>query len=235
MPVATLTAVDGGSVKIDSPLDFSMIGATTFLVARIAQHLQEFGAGELAFGDHVAQATEVSFEEEYSVQGGRLRLGSAEHTDQAGGLSPRSFRLGVWSGKAYCVKTFIYNRPTSELIDIFRLFSIDERDDGVVLNSTRGDVPVMMKGAQVPKVVNNIQGLGLLEIRRLTPEIKRQFPPWDGLPVRGGGIFHDDPRGQGEGSLVLLGLSAVTRVYRDPALLDEEFVDAASELLVTWS
>jgi len=234
MPIATLTALDGGSVKIDSPLSITTVGATTFLVARIAGHLQEFGASDLPFASHVASATQVVLDEEYSLQGGHLHLGSAEHSD-GDGSEPRIFRLGVWSGNAYCVKTFIYGRPTRELIEIFSLFTIDERDDGVVLTPIRRGVSVAEKGAQVPKVVNNIPQLGLLEVRRLTPEIRNQFPPWEGAPGRGGQIYQDSPRGQGEGSLILVGNTAVTRVYRDPALEDEEFVDAAAELLVTWS
>lgn len=56
MPIATLTALDGGSVEVDSRLDFAILGATRFLVANIGGHLQEFGASDLAFGDHVAEA-----------------------------------------------------------------------------------------------------------------------------------------------------------------------------------
>ncbi|MDQ3381118.1 MAG: hypothetical protein M3546_12515 [Actinomycetota bacterium] len=236
MPVATLAALDGGSVEIDSPLGFTTLGATRFLVAQINSRLQEFGASDLPFGDHVAEATSVSLDEEYSVQGGRLRLGSAEHSEE--GFSTRTFQLGVWSGNVYCVKTFIYNRPLHELIDVFDAFEIEERGDGVVLTSRRDGVAITTTVAQVPKVVNNIPGLGLLEVRKLTPSIRNQLPPWQGLHVRGGQLFQESGRGQQEASVILLGASAVTRVYRDPALSDEQFdkfIDRASDLIVTWS
>jgi hypothetical protein len=233
MPIATLTALDGSSVEIDTPLDFTTHGATTFLVASIAGYLQEFGGGHLEFGDSVAAATEVAFDEEYSLQGGRLRLGSAEHVD-GDGTGRRTFRLGVWNGKAYCVKTFIYNRPTRELIEIFGLFTIEERDTGPVLRTDQRGVSLTGSGVQPPKVVNGIKDLGLLEIRRLTPQMRRRFPPWEGAPGRGGELYFDSPRGEGEGSIILVGNSAATRIYREPGLPDDRFAGAAAELRVTW-
>jgi hypothetical protein len=234
MPIASLTALDGGSVEFDSSLAVTSAGATSFVVATIDGSLQEFAAGALAFGDFVARSADVKFDEEYAMQDGRLGIGSAEHVD-GDGFGRRMFRLGVWSGHAYCVKTFLYNRPSSDLIGIFGLIAIEERDTGVVIRARARRASITREGWYAPTVVNNVPGLGLLEVWESTAQLERRFPTTGGAHGRGGQLFHDARSAHGVDSLILIGDSTITRIQREPNLPDESFAAAGADLRVTWA
>src|SRR5918992_2902159 len=100
MPSRSFTALDGSTVRISSTsLTVPRNGATGFVIARFGSHRQEFGRGDRDLGKSIARAHDLTFDEEYRFQGGRLRLGVVEKYDPEIGLR-ETFRLGVWEGRS---------------------------------------------------------------------------------------------------------------------------------------
>lgn len=234
MATVTPIALDGSTVEISSALDLDRPGATSFIVARLGNHLQEFGSGDLDFGDFVAEGHGVSFEEEYSFQGGRLRVGRAEKYDTQvkGGYT---LRLGVWQGRSSSVKTVIFNGKSADVVSLFDQFTIEETSSGVVMRPARPSVDIVRDGQHAPDFVKPVPGLGLLDVYALTPDKVRGAPQWGGRRVRGGELFVEIGARREDTTLVLLGRSAFTRIYPDEGTTESDVVAEASELEVAWS
>ena len=233
MPSVTLTALDGGTVELMSPLDVRRGGATSFIVVKWANHLQEFGAGELEYGEFVAGVHEIEFSEEYSLQGGRLRIGFGEHYDPQTRASATT-ALGVWEGTGRALKTVLWEASSQDVIGVFEQFDIAERPTGIVLLPRSPAVSVVRDGAHAPDVVQYVQGLGLVDVFQLTDEVRRGMPPWAGRRVRGGELFSEDAGPEAVLTLVLAGPSAVARIYPDEGAVESELLERASELEVSW-
>ena len=229
------TALNGGMVEIDGGGADLTRPFASFIVARFGSHLQEFGAGRLDFGATVARELEIDLTEEYSYQGGRLRLGSGPWVD----LDTKHetvIRIAVWEGTAYSLKTVKYGGRSLDLIALLDQFVISETADGIAMRPTNPhEVRLARIGGHAPSVVQNVPGVGLLEVAELTPERAKRLPPWAGLPVTGGELFVENERSRDAKTFLMVGHTAVSRLYPNH-WEDEEaaIVDRFSKMKVEW-
>jgi len=226
-----LTALDGGVVNLSSPLDLTASGTTSFIVFDIGGYRQEFGSGGLDFGDIEAANHGVTFDEEYSFQDGRLRLGSVVQTD--GGVS-NILRLAVWQGLERSLKTVIYEGESKDLIGLLDLFTIIEGAGGLVLKAKDPTViTVVRETSSAPDIAQPLPGFGLLDIFELTPSMGRLLPEWGGFQSPNGELFVEEP-GTSEMTLVYVGESAFARFYPDENVSESDLLNLVTALDVRW-
>ena len=234
MPRVLFTALDGSTVEVASRNAFRRAGSTAFAVAKIGTHLQEFGAGDLEFGETVSRGLDIPLTEEYRLQGGRLRIGSkAEYDPQSKARS--TMRLGVWEGTATSIRTVIYNGTSADLLSLFNQFRIRETPTGVVLTPAAHGVSIVKDGVHAPDVVTHIEGVGLVDIFRLTRDKVAGLPPWGGMPVTDGEIYVEHNNPPDIVTLVVVTPSAMARITADDEFEEAGFISAASDLQVRWS
>jgi hypothetical protein len=236
---ATHAALDGGRVEIGGTrldLGSQPSSIATFLVNGVAQ---EFTASYREFGKDRAADLGVPFIEEYSFQGGRLRLASGSRAEGYGAADAAidfvPLHLGTWEGAQYSVHTLSYGTFASDLVGIFDQFNIVETARGIRLIQKK---PRPFVGGE-PKVLKEIPSLGLLQIRRLTKIAARVVPRWPGTPVLGGELFKKgeaDLFGDscGKVSFYLASPTALTFIAPDPDGSLAEALDLLADLSVDW-
>src|SRR3712207_5439861 len=124
MSSIAMRALDGGMVTCASPSRrLSRKGSTSFVVVATPLGHQEFGSGDLHYGEEIAGRMGAELTESYllynglsglSGMSGRLRIGSVVET--ANGISERTW-IGVWEGVASSIKTVTYGGGPDRLIE----------------------------------------------------------------------------------------------------------------------
>ncbi|GAA2414696.1 hypothetical protein GCM10010191_25910 [Actinomadura vinacea] len=187
----THRSLDGTRVRLRGPHE---LGRPVTSVARIADggRLHEISAGTRS--DARAWAEDIGverFDQEFRVQGGRLRVGRATAGDPETRVSDPVL-AAVWEGRRHAVFTHLYHGRPSDAVAFFSTLRLTEHDDGMTVRphgrATRPDPAELVK--EVPE-------LGLLEITALNGRTRRRLPPWRGARVAGGELFQDTVEGQG--------------------------------------
>ncbi|MUN36079.1 hypothetical protein [Actinomadura litoris] len=230
LPDAEVThrSLDGVRIRIAGPHDLRRPCTS---VARVAAggRLHEISGGTRA--DALAWAEDVGvegFDQEFGVQGGRLRVGRARSRDadtDTGVADP--MLAAVWEGRRHAVFTHLYHARPADAVAFFAALRLAEHEDGVTAE-TRGRA----RRTGPAEAAKEIPGLGLLEITALTARTRGRLPSWRGAPVAGGELFRDTVEGQGPYFLLALDSLLVTvlpeedRVREVPALLARLAVEA---------
>jgi hypothetical protein len=200
----THRSLDGVRVRLAGAHD---LGRPCTSVARIADggRLHEISSGTredaLGWADDIGLGP---FEQEFRIQGGRLRVGRTATRDAETGLSDPVLGA-VWEGRRHAVFTHLYHGRPADAVAFFDKVRLTEHGDGITAvprGRTRRPEPA--------ELVKEIPGLGLLEITPLTTGTRKRLPPWRGASVAGGELFQDTVEGQGPYFLLALKSLLVT-------------------------
>lgn len=200
----THRSLDGVRVRLAGAHD---LGRPCTSVARIAENgrLHEISGGTRA--DALAWAEDIGvdrFEQEFHLQGGRLRVGRTAARDRDTGLSDPVL-AAVWEGRRHAVFTHLYHGRPADAVAFFGTMRLTEHEDGITA-VPRGRA----RRPEPAEMVKEIPGLGLLEITPLTGQTRKRLPSWRGAPVAGGELFQDTVEGQGPYFLLALKSLLVT-------------------------
>jgi hypothetical protein len=148
---------------------------------------------ELTSGEHGAATGWMSdlggrgFDDEFSVQGGRLRTVTVVDHDKRVGLKDELLAV-VWQGRAFSMFIPMYNAKAADAVRLFELLGVSEHDDGLTVASRN---PKRAGIAEPADVAKEIPGVGLLEITALTKTTARRLPQWSGARLPHGELFRD--------------------------------------------
>ncbi|TDC58390.1 hypothetical protein E1281_01750 [Actinomadura sp. KC345] len=205
-PERTIThrSLDGVRVRLSGAQD---LGRPCTSVARIADRgrLHEISSGTRA--DALGWAEEIGldrFEQEFRIQGGRLRVGRTATRDADTGLSDPVL-AAVWEGRRHAVFTHLYHARPADAVAFFGTMRLTEHADGITA-VPRGRA----RRPDPAEMVKEVPGLGLLEITALTGQTRKRLPSWRGASVAGGELFQDTVEGQGPYFLLALRSLLVT-------------------------
>ncbi len=193
---ATCKSLDGSvvSVKSDRSLDGTYTSVGVAELKNLGIKYQELTAGPRDLGETMAMDPHIALgmrlDEEYSFQGGRLRIGAGtqpvgsdgdEYWEQGpdGIGRPTPIRFGVWEGDAYSVHTQRYGGEANHLIAVFHEFEISETAEGVSCKPKDYPATTFIDG---PRVLKDIPELGLLSIAQLTSTTAKRLPRHRGTP-----------------------------------------------------
>ncbi|MFC6884611.1 hypothetical protein [Actinomadura yumaensis] len=200
----THRSLDGIRVRIAGTHD---LGKPCTSVARIASGglLHEISSGTregaLSWADDIGVER---FDQEFRVQGGRLRVGRTASRDAETGLTDPVL-AAVWEGRRHAVFTHLYHGGPADAVAFFGSLRLSEHEDGVVA------VPKGRARRPEPaELVKEVPGVGLLEITALNGQTRKRLPSWRGAPVAGGELFQDAVEGQGPYFLLALESLLVT-------------------------
>lgn len=215
-------ALDGSRFRLGGDLELD--GATTSTADLVTgRGLCQLTSGSTGLGADMARAAGVGgFDEELSYQGGALRVGRKKIYDARARLS-EDLLVAAWVGERYSLVTHLYHGSTQRLLGLLRTLRIEEHPDGVtVLPAPRSGTTFRRPAA----VVKPVRGLGLLEIRTLTPQLARELPSWSGARVGSGELFRDTM--SGDRTYFLL---ATPRIRLTVLPLADTRLDAVPQLL----
>jgi hypothetical protein len=244
MSVAEVTHLNLNSSRVvvaSDTVDVST-NATSIYTVLINGYVYEFASNHRDFGVEVGHAQNVTFDEEYSLQRGILKLGSRqdslpeEELRTIGHLPP--YRFGTWEGERRSVHTHRYGGDYVDLIAAFNSFQIVETEFGIRLISKSSKAPELY---HEPSLLKDLGEVGLLQIRELTRERARGLPKHRGTSVRGGELFLDGSVREGEElkdcsdiTLWLANDSSVTAIMPHPRISSVELIPRVSEIAVSW-
>lgn len=180
-------ALDGYRFRISGDLDLSRPFTS------VTRYAVDGRIYELTSGDRRAATAWTDdlgirhFDDEFSVQGGRLRTAHIANYDKRVGLEDHLLAV-VWQGRAFSMFIPMYGAKAADAVRIFHLLNVTEHADGVTV-ATRN--PRRAGIAEPADVVKEVPGLGLLEITALTRTTARRLPEWSGARLPAGELFRD--------------------------------------------
>jgi hypothetical protein len=201
--------LDGKRIHLSGELDLSRPAAS---VARISLdgRLHEITSGEHGAAHAWADDLGVTgFDDEFAVQGGRLRVGRSTLRDAHAGLREQVL-AAVWEGHRHSVFTHLYHARAADAVGFFNALTLTEHAEGVSFSPRR-----RAASAEPAELVKEVPGLGLLEITTLTRQTARRLPPWRGARVAGGELFKDTLDDQGTFFLLATASALVTVLPMD--------------------
>jgi hypothetical protein len=228
----THVAIDGSTVTIDATAFNPDFHASSVGIYTINGHWQEFTTSYRDFGAAVAADLSLSLGESYTLQGGRLRLGttSVHFPDMGKGVRQTDLlHLAVWEGRRFSVHTHRYNGKAHDLIDVFDRFDLLEDAGGIHLQPRD---PGQVRFAREPSLLREVPGVGVLQIRPMTPQVARTVPPWRGTAVAGGELFVG--RRPGNLHLVLVGKRSHTLIMRQGEDCGKDDLSQIQRMSVDW-
>lgn len=87
---------------------------------------------------------------------------------------------------------------------------------------------------KAPQFLLNVPGLGLVEVRHVTAEIRKSLPTWPGAPCSAGMLYIEDKETE-DWTLLTVGDTAVSRLYPNYWEVGEQtVVDMFSETTIEW-
>jgi hypothetical protein len=183
--------LDGKRIHLAGELDLSRPATS---VARIALdgRLHEITSGEHGAAHAWAEDLGVTgFDDEFAVQGGRLRVGHSTLRDAHAGLK-ETVLAAIWEGHRHAAFTHLYHARAADAVGFFNALTLTEHAEGVSFTPRRRATL-----AEPADLVKEVPGLGLLEITTLTRQTARRLPPWPGARVASGELFKDTLEDQG--------------------------------------
>jgi hypothetical protein len=242
----TYTVMDGSSVQVTSSV--ALGPASTYVTAQLLQlglsyvHLV---AGPLGLPASLAASREIvedmQFHEEYSLQGGRLRLGSGDQPVGPDGARygeigpdghgrPSRVHMAVWYGEAFSLHAIRYGGERQMLLAMFDQFRIVEQADGISCVPKDRSSTFFIEG---PGVIINVPGFGILESVRLTRAVARNLPRYEGTRVAGGELFVNNLR-RPDMFFVLVGETSRTTLMPHHGVSESNVLDGLANLAVAW-
>lgn len=242
----TCVALDGGRVDVSASSPF-LSGFSSVGLAELPtlKRSNEFTAGPLELGKQIAVSPEIgvgmTFNSELSLAGGRLLLGTGDQPVGPDGaeyweIGPNgrgrrvALHFGIWEGKRYSLFTHIYGGESTALVRVFEELHITEAADGVVMLPRS---PGGLAYSEPVRILKDIPGTGLLDIKQLTKETASTIPSAPGTPVPGGELFVHGP-GEDHMWLLLAGDSAVTYIIPHAGAPVDQVLEVAATLVATW-
>jgi hypothetical protein len=183
----THRSLDGHRFKLSGDLDLShpYSSVVRYVVDGV---LHELTSGDLDAGRSWAEDIGVThFDDEFALQGGRLRTGTVSKRDDSVGMT-ETILAAVWEGRRFSVFTHLYHAKAADAVRMFDVLGITEHDDGITLTSRK---PKRAGIAEPADVVKEIPGLGLVEITALNKTTATRLPGWSGTKVHSGELFRD--------------------------------------------
>lgn len=180
-------SLDGHRFKLSGDLDFShpYSSVVRYVVDGV---LHELTSGDLEAGRSWAEDLGVThFDDEFALQGGRLRTGTVSKRDDNVGLT-ETLLTAVWEGRRFSLFTHLYHATAADAVRMFDVLGITEHDDGITITSRK---PKRAGIAEAADVVKEIPGLGLVEITALNRATASRLPAWPGTKVDSGELFRD--------------------------------------------
>jgi hypothetical protein len=180
-------ALDGYRFQLSGNLDL------TRPFTSVARYAVDGSLYELTSGEHGAATGWISdlgvrrFDDEFSVQNGRLRTVRVTDYDERAGLEDRMLAV-VWQGRRFSVFIPMYNAKAADAVRVFQLLGVTEHDDGLTVASRN---PKRAGIAEPADVAKEVPGLGLLEMTALTKTTARRLPSWPGARLPHGELFRD--------------------------------------------
>ena len=224
--------LDGGLVDLTGPGDFSTPWAS-FADIMVAGALREIGSGPMQWGFDVAQGADVELSEQYTYRDGNLHFGSAARYEERTDLHSQ-YHLAVWIGDGLAVKVHGFETVT-DVVAFFENFDFIAGAIGMELRIKRGSSFSLVRGAsKAPVYLQNVAGMGMFEVRQLTPAKRKHLPNWAGASARGG-MLYVEGKDTPDWSLLLVGNTAVTRLYPNHwEAPPEDIAQRFSETTVRW-
>lgn len=242
-------ALDGSTIRLWGSSSLSPRGYSSEGVAELRSlgiRSQNYAAGPLSFGQEMALSPHLSrgfqFTHEYGLQGGRLRLGSGfQHPEPDGSeylelgpdgrLRPAKFNMAVWEGERYSLQTFNYGGEATSLIPVLDVMVITEKPSGIVCRPRDPRQTAYWDG---PRILQDVPGVALLDIKQLTNARVRNLPMHRGTSVPGGELFASEHIADKHYYFILAGQTCIT--YIMPHTGDADTVLASlEELEVSWT
>lgn len=127
------------------------------------------------------------FDDEFSVQRGRLRTTRVVGHDERTGLKDDLLAV-VWQGRKFSMFIPMYNAKPADAVRLFQVLGVTEHGDGIVVASRNHRRAGIAEPATVAK---EVPGLGLLEITALNKTTARRLPSWSGARLPHGELFRD--------------------------------------------
>jgi hypothetical protein len=230
-------AGDGSRVEITSSLlDVSQPGNTSVITFDHVPSLDaepvryEFTLGSTGFRHVIASNYGVTFTDEVALQRGTLRYGSVVVSDAEIEFT-ETVDFGVWTGGVGAIYTALYNSSLTDMVTLLNRF---ELADGEKMQAKVGEaITQVTDSVGAIAVAKPLDGFGLLEVVQNTPEMAYQVPASGGTTVTGGQLYRESP-GTAEETLLLVGATALTRIYPDPEVAESTLLTYASDVAVTW-
>lgn len=228
-------SLDGRTIELKGDLDFSLpwTASIAFLQAGREVGFVE-GLREVAEDLRIAHPL-LTYSQEYSHQGGTLRIGSSPAADEyalgsVGFGELDRFWVGAWIGISACVYTTTRSTHdvTDDLVARFAGIQITESDNGLILNSGSGaTISRLGMTKEVPR-------LGVLNIHDSGHPSAPSAPAWEGQKTDGGELYVD--RDQGYFLLVTeTAIASIQPVNEGDRLEDPERLSLIQQLRIYWS
>jgi hypothetical protein len=234
---ANHTTLDGSLIDVDGPLDLT-VPSTVYSVWLVDGERVDFGAGNVSFGEHaIGRLGDAQFDEEYSLQGGRLRIAHDVLHDEASGYSGIR-RWAIWEGQSHSLYTGFAEVESATLIALLDQFIISEVPTGLTLVPKNPATTQPVRTQQYPRLYKVVPDVGVLDVHELSDVYKGSLPKWKGQAVRGGQLYRLDPSllddGRKQERFVLVGASAITWIEAQLGVSTSDYLDGLSQVLVEW-
>jgi hypothetical protein len=207
--------LDGKRIQLSGELDLSR-PATSVATIALDGRLHEITSGERGAAHAWADDLGVTrFDDEFAVQGGRLRIGHSTLRDAHAGLQERVL-AAVWEGRRYAVFTHLYHARAADAVGFFNALTLSEHADGAAFTPRRRAALT-----EPTELVKEVPGLGLLEVTTLTKQTARRLPSWSGARVASGELFKDTLEDKGTFFLLATASALVTVLPTDESRVHE--------------
>ena len=232
-------ALNGHTVSIDvvgmelSPLFNSY--ADVF----IGDQLYQFASGNAGFADRYAEYLQSPLTEEYAFQDGKLRVGHVQTMNRFGRPSVKR-AVAAWNGSRFSLFTSLnLDEGTAALISLLNALALQEAESGLIIHPRD---PGQTRLRKIPRLVKWIDGVGVLDVEPLTPEVTRQLPPYRGRSTPGGELFVDRREAQTVGErvkpatniYVLVTPTARCSIGPDSRVLEPVLLERIARVRVEW-
>jgi hypothetical protein len=240
-------ALDGSKVALSSPADMSLAFTSDVMAALhdLGGRQQRICAGPAEFAFQTAFDADVAlgmtFEQDLTFQGGRLRVGvgrstvgldGTEYWDRPRNGPPRitPYRIAVWEGRNYSFYAHLYGGEAEDLLQSLSRLTVTEHEDGLTCTPTSPSTK-FVKQASVMQVLPLV---GVVYALQLTAETARSLPRHPGTKVKGGELYahhKDEPEAM---HFVLANDTSVTQIVPDNGVPEDDLMDCVSGLEVNW-
>jgi hypothetical protein len=161
--------------------------------------------------------------EEYSLKGGKLRVGEIELPAVTGG--EYQLTVGAWEGSSGCLHTAIVAANRALLVEVFDTIRFTESGRGLAIDS-----PVVAQ-PRAPEVIKHVPEIGILRIRPAIPSELERVPKSRGFMTTHGELFR---LSQDSHDLLFVSASTIVDLKPLPQNQPTQVLNAARQIRVEW-